>query len=190
MPKLLRFVCLAIAATLASPAGGSAAARPPLAVWFGSQTCPALDGLYSRKEPPPVKTGSEGLVVDVPTALLAQQKSSLTVPWYVYDPKTNVALSHVGGDSGVVWTLRVVKGAPPESLPTVDLSGEHTTSGLKIGSSAESVVRTLGKPLVIHACGMERYEYSDDKDRQAEQNDLDFTIKNGRVIEIVHTIWG
>jgi hypothetical protein len=37
---------------------------------------------------------------------------------------------------------------------------------------------------------MERYEYSDDKDRDAEQNDLDFTIRNGRVIEIAHTSWG
>ena len=171
-------------------AGSSAAASDSLAGWFGSQTCPALDGLYSKKEPPYVKTGMETLVVVVPTAVVWKQKASMTVPWYVYDPKTNVALSHVGGDSGVVWTLRVVKGAPPTSLPKVDLSGAHTTSGLKIGSSAESVVRILGKPLVIHACGLERYEYSDDKDPQAEQNDLDFTIKNGRVIEIVHTSWG
>jgi hypothetical protein len=137
-----------------------------------------------------VKTGSDTLVVDVPTDVVVKQKISAIVPWYVYDPKTNVALSHVGGDSDVVWTLRAVKGAPPTPLPKVDLSDAHTTSGLKIGSSAESVVRTLGKPLVIHACGMERYEYSDDKDPQAEQNDLDFTIKNGRVIEIVHTSWG
>jgi len=119
-----------------------------------------------------------------------KQKVSMTVPWYAYDPKTGVALSHVGGDSGVVWTLRVVRGAPPASLPRVDLSDAHTTSGLKIGASAESVVRTLGKPLVIRACGMERYEYSDDKDPDAEQNDLDFTIRNGRVIEIAHTSWG
>ena len=137
-----------------------------------------------------MKTGTETLVLDVPTAVLWNQKVSMTVPWYVYDPKTSVALSHVGGDSGVVWTLRVVKGAPPTSLPRIDLSDAHTTSGLKIGVSAESVVRKLGKPLVIHACGMERYEYSDDKDPQAEQNDLDFTIRNGRVIEITHTSGG
>ncbi|MGC9993230.1 MAG: hypothetical protein ABSD52_12655 [Candidatus Cybelea sp.] len=188
--RLLRFLWPVLAAVVASPAGSSAAASDPLATWFGSQTCPALDGLYSRREPPYVKTGMETLVLDVPTAVLWKQKVSMTVPWYVYDPKTNVALSHVGGDSGVVWTLRVVKGAPPTSLPRIDLSDAHTTSGLKIGASAESVVRTLGKPLVIHACGMERYEYSDDKDPHAEQNDLDFTIRNGRVIEIAHTSWG
>jgi hypothetical protein len=188
--RWLRLVSSFLAAVVTAPAGSGAAASNPLAKWFGSQTCPALDGLYSKREPPYVKTGSETLVVDVPADIVVKQKISLTVPWYAYDPKTGVALSHVGGDSSVVWTLRVVKGAPPVSLPTVDLSKAHTTSGLKIGTSAESVVRTLGKPLIVRACGMERYEYSDDNDPNAEQNDLDFTIRNGRVIEIVHTSWG
>lgn len=109
---------------------------------------------------------------------------------YVYDPRTNTALSHVGGDSGVVWTLRVVSGAPPVSVPHVDLSHAHTASGIKLGASADSVAHVLGKPLIVRACGMERYEYNDTNDAHAEPNDLDFTIKNGRVIEIVHTSWG
>jgi hypothetical protein len=179
-----------VLSTVVASTGGSASARHRLATWFGSQTCPALDGLYSKKEPPAVKTGSETLVVNVPMDVLSKQTASLTVPWYVYDPKAHVALSHIGGDSGVVFTLRVVKGAPPAPLSTVDLSGAHTTSGLKIGSSAASVVRILGKPLVIHACGLERYEYSDSNVGDGEQNDLDFTIREGRVIEIVHTSWG
>jgi hypothetical protein len=179
-----------LAAVVVSPVASVAAAKSPLATWFGSQTCPALDGLYSKKDPPSVKTGTETLLVNVPPGVAGNQKVSMTVPWYVYDPKTNVALSHVGGDSGVVWTLRVVKGAPPASLPKVDLSGAHTTSGLNIGSSAASVVRVLGKPLIIRACGLERYEYSDAKVGDGEQNDLDFTIRDGRVIEIVHTSWG
>jgi len=179
-----------VLSTVVASTGGSATARHRLATWFGSQTCPALDGLYSKKEPPAVKTGSETLVVNVPMDVLSKQTASLTVPWYVYDPKAHVALSHIGGDSGVVFTLRVVKGAPPAPLSTVDLSGAHTTSGLKIGSSAASVVRILGKPLVIHACGLERYEYSDSNVGDGEQNDLDFTIREGRVIEIVHTSWG
>ena len=152
--KLLRLLCPVIAVVVASPAGSSAAARDPLLTWFGSQTCPALDGLYSKKEPPYVKTGTETLIVNVPTAVLLKQKGSMTVPWYVYDPKTNVALSHVGGDSGVVWTLRVVKGPPPTSLSNVDLSGAHTTSGLKIGASAESVVRVAWE-----AAGHSRLRY-------------------------------
>src|SRR5579871_864226 len=171
--RSLRLLCPVLAVVAASPAASSAAASDPLATWFRSQTCPALDGLYSKRQPPSVKTGAETLVVDVPSAVLSKQKVSMTVPWYVYDPKANVALSHVGGDSGVVWTLRLVKGPPPASLPRIDLSGAHTTSGVKIGASAESVVRTLGKPLIVHACGMERYEYSDSNDPHAEQNDLD-----------------
>ena len=188
--RVRRFAVIAVTAALATRAGISAAPSDPLSKWFGSQTCPALDGLYSKEEPPYVKTGSEVLEVQVPKKVLWAQRVSMTVPWYVYDPRTGAALSHIGGDSGVVWTLRVVKGAPPVPLARVDLSGAHTTSGLKLGSSAAAVVQTLGKPLVIRACGMERYEYSDDKDPHAEQNDLDFTIRNGRVIEIVHTSWG
>jgi hypothetical protein len=186
MKLLFAFVLAGLVASTAA----STTANHRLAAWFGSQTCPALDGLYSKKEPPAVKTGSETLVVDVPPNVLGGETASLTVPWYVYDPKAHVALSHIGGDSGVVFTLRVIKGAPPTPLSTVDLSGAHTTSGLKIGSSAASVVRILGKPLIIHACGLERYEYSDSNVGDGEQNDLDFTIRDGRVIEIVHTSWG
>lgn len=180
----------AIAGALVLSGARIVAATNPLVEWFASQTCPALDGLYSKKEPPNVKTGMEALVVDIPNDVLLKQKVSMTVPWYVYDPRNHVALSHVGGDSGVVWTLRMVAGSPPTPLPKVDLSGAHTTSGLKLGASAASVVQTLGKPLIIHACGMDRYEYNDTKDPRAEPNDLDFTIRNGRVIEIVHTSWG
>jgi hypothetical protein len=179
----------ALIAAISTPAQGATQNRS-LATWFGSQTCPALNGLLSKRVPPAVKTGSESLLVDVPPNVFGEQKASMTIPWYVYDPKTHVALSHIGGDSGVVWTLRVVKGAPPAPVSMVDLSGAHTTSGLKIGSSAESVVQILGKPLVIRACGMERFEYNDTNVTDAEENDLDFTIKNGRVIEILHTIEG
>ena len=182
-------VCtLATAALLAT--ARSAGANNSLATWFRSKTCPALDGLYSKTQPPYVKTGVDGLVVSVPKNVLLTLKESMSVPWYVYDPRSGAALSHIGGDSGVVWTLRAVSGPPPAPVPQVDLSNARTASGLKLGASAASVVRTLGKPLVIHACGMERYEYSDNNDRYSEQNDLDFTISNGRVIEIVHTSWG
>jgi hypothetical protein len=178
-----------VAAWIAAPAA-AVTARPPLAVWFGSQTCPALDGLYSKKTPPPVKTGSESLVVDVPPEATGNQPMSLTVPWYLYDPSAQVAISHIGGDSGVVWTLRVVNGPPPSHIPTFELGNVRTTSGLKIGSSAASVIKVLGKPLIIRACGLERFEYSDSNQPDGEQNDLDFTIKNDRVIEIMHTSWG
>lgn len=188
--RLCRLLLVILAATLATTTGSGAAAKDPLASWFASQTCHALDGLYSTKQPPYVKTGFESLVVDVPNDVQGKQKTSLTIPWYVYDPRSNAALSHIGGDSGVVWTLRTVKGAPPVAIPQADLSGARTTSGLRLGSSAALVAQKLGKPLVIHACGLLRYEYSDYNDPQSEQNDLDFTIRNGRVIEIMHTSWG
>ncbi|MBV8331283.1 MAG: hypothetical protein JO192_00945 [Candidatus Eremiobacteraeota bacterium] len=169
---------------------GTSAASDPLAKWFGASTCPALDGLYSKTPAPSVKTGAEDMQVTIPASVLPKLKQSMTVPWYVYDAHSHAALSHVGGDSSVVWTLRIVEGPPPEPLPYVDLSAVRTTSGLKLGSSASSVVQKLGKPRIISACGMERYEYNDTSDLQAEDNDLDFTIRDGRVIEIVHTSWG
>jgi hypothetical protein len=172
------------------PVPGSAATSTPLAKWFGSETCPALDGLSSKKTPPAVKSGSDDLIVNVPQSALASLKTSMTVPWYVYDPHSGSAYSHVGGDSGVVQTIRLVNGAPPNAVPIVDLSGAHTKSGIKLGDSAASVVRALGKPLIINACGMQRYEYNDTSDPNAEPNDLDFTIKDGRVIEIMHTVDG
>jgi hypothetical protein len=172
------------------PAPSSAATSDPLAKWFGSQTCPALDGLYSKKAAPPVKTGADDLIVKIPQSVLPSLKASMTVPWYVYDPHSGSAYSHIGGDSGVVETLRLVSGSPPHTVPNVDLSGARTKSGIKLGDSAASVVRALGKPLVINACGMQRFEYNDTSDPDAEPNDLDFTIKDGRVIEIVHTSWG
>ena len=185
-----RFLLGMLLAASVAPAPSSAAASDPLAKWFGSQTCPALDGLYSTKQPPPVKTGADDLIVRIPESVLPQLKQSMTVPWYVYDPHTRTALSHIGIDSGVVDTLRVVSAPPPSPVPNVDLSNARTKSGLKLGTSAASVVRTLGKPLVIRACGMERYEYNDTSDLNAEPNDLDFTIKDGRVIEIAHTLGG
>lgn len=172
-----------------SPAPG-APAGDAVRTWFGSQTCPALETFSSTKKPPAVKTGSEELIVKIPQSALAQVKQSATVPWYVYDPHMHAAFSHIGVDSGVVETLRLVNGPPPEALPNVDLGDARTRSGLKLGSSAALVVSTLGKPLIVRQCGMERYEYNDTKDPNAEPNDLDFTIKAGRVIEIVHTVWG
>lgn len=123
----------------------------------------------------------------VPDGVRPNLKQSMTVPWYVYDPRTHTAYSHLGADSGVVQTLREVDGPPPVSIPYVDLSRAQTQSGIKLGDSAASVVKKLGKPRIVRACGMERYEYNDSSDPTAEPNDLMFTLRNGRVIEIFHT---
>jgi hypothetical protein len=187
MCRLLLAMLLATA-TVSEPS--LAAAANPLQKWFGSETCPALDGLRSKTTPPAVKTGSDDLIVTIPESVLPSLKSSMTVPWYVYDPHAGTAYSQIGVDSGGVETLRFVNGTPPHAVPIVDLSGAHTKSGIKLGDSAASVVRILGKPLVVSACGMQRYEYNDTNVKDAESNDLDFTIKNGRVIEIMHTVDG
>jgi len=141
-------------------------------------------------QPPNVRIAQDTLVVHVPDSVLAHLKQSMTVPWYVYDPRTHVAYRHLGGDSGVVQTLREVDGPPPVSIPRVDLSGAQTQSGIKLGATAATVVQKLGKPRIVRACGLERYEYDDSRDPTAEPNDLMFTIRNGRVIEIFHTVEG
>ena len=93
--RLLLSVLL-MASTLPAPVG--AATADPLAKWFGSETCSALNGLYSKKAPPAVKTGADSLVVNIPQSILPSLKSSTTVPWYVYDPHGGSAYSHIGGD--------------------------------------------------------------------------------------------
>jgi hypothetical protein len=188
--KAQRVLAWALAAAVVLPAMRGSAANDPLAKWFGSRTCAALNGLYSDGGPPAVKTGSDDLLVHIPDRVLPLLKESMTVPWYVYDPKLNAAFSHIGIDSGVVETLREVAGPPPVSIPSVDLGSARTKSGIKLGDGAASVVQKLGKPHVVRACGMERYEYDDTSDPNAQPNDLDFTIRSGRVIEIVHTSWG
>ena len=57
--RLCRFLLGMLLAASAVVGPSSAAASDPLAKWFGTETCPALDGLYSKKAPPPVKTGAD-----------------------------------------------------------------------------------------------------------------------------------
>ena len=73
------------------------------------------------------------------------------------------------------------------SLPNVDPSGVHTTSA-RIGSSAESVVRTLGNPLVItlrHGA-LRQSDYND----PTRNKTMKIYDQNDRVIEIADTSWG
>ena len=77
-------------------------------------------------------------------------------------------------------------------MPTVDLSGAHTKSGMNSGDNASFVVgpRLLGKPMIINACGMQRYEYNDTNVKGAESNDSTSRSKNGQVIEIMPQVDG
>jgi hypothetical protein len=123
------------------------------------------------------------LIVVIPAAM----RKSLPVPWYVYDPRAGIAYRHVGQDSGVEDTLRFA-GKPPESVPQATLSASHTQSGLKLGANAAMVVATLGKPFVVKACGLQRYVYL--REREGAPDELDFTIRSGRVVEIFSTLEG
>jgi hypothetical protein len=152
----------------------------PLGRWFNALTCQALDDLVSLSAPV-VKTGHEELLVTLPAAIANSSSNSNVVPSYAYDPRAGVAFRHFGGDCCHLDTLRFV-GKPPVRVPQADLSAARTTSGLKLGASASAVVAKLGKPTIVRACGLERYEYS--RDSEGEPLDLDFTIRGGRVIEI------
>jgi hypothetical protein len=152
----------------------------PLGRWFNALTCQALDDLVSLNAPV-VKTGHEELLVTLPPDIANSSSNSNVVPSYAYDPRTGVAFRHFGGDCCHLDTLRFV-GKPPVRVPQADLSSARTTSGLRLGASASAVVAKLGKPTIVRACGLERYEYS--REREGEPLDLDFTIRGGRVIEI------
>jgi len=112
---------------------------------------------------------------------------SLPVPWYVYDPRAGIAYRHVGQDSGVQDTLRFA-GKPPAAVPQAMLSESGTKSGLKLGASVATVVATLGRPLILNACGLHRYVYL--RERDGAPDELDFTIAYGRVVEIFSTLDG
>jgi hypothetical protein len=171
------------------PIGTQTIANPsdPLARWFDTLTCQALDDLESISAPV-VKSGREEFQIALPAELEKSQSNSNVVPSYVYDPRAGVAFRHFGGDCCHLDTLRSVVGKPPVRVLQTDLSSARTSSGLKLGASAAAVVAKLGKPTIVRACGMERYEYT--ADREGEPTDLDFTIRDGRVIEIFATSGG
>ena len=163
-------------------------ASDPAATWFQAGSCPSFTGPYTHNppyggKPPLVSRALEALVWP---ASLRTMNLSRPVPSYVYDPKHGIAFKTVGQDSGIERTLRYDSAPPPAGVPTADLSGFHTTSGATLGRSAASIIRMFGKPYIVKGCGIERYAYS-----TGEQEDaLEFTIQNNRVIEIYITVSG
>lgn len=177
-----RLLTIALASLAILPAVPGAAASDSLAQWFNSGRCAAFDR-PSMHQPPYVKPGRDDLIVAIPTGM----RKSLPVPWYVYDPRAGIAYRHIGQDSGIEDTLRFA-GKPPASVPQASLVTSRTMSGLKLGASAAAVVATLGKPLIVKACSLERYVYL--RYRDGAPDELHFTISNGRVVEISSTLDG
>jgi len=180
MPRA-RLPVAAIAALSILLGERASAATDPYAAWFEAGRCAAFDK-SSNQQLPYVKSGQDDLVVTIPVAM----QKSLAV-WYLYDPKAGIAYRRVGLDSGITKTVRLA-GKPPASVPETDLHGSHTQSGLKLGTSAATVVATLGKPYVVKGCGLERYEYA--RVREGAPDEIAFTIRNGRVVEILSTLDG
>jgi len=144
----------------------------PVAHWFNAGRCAAFtDVLWSDAHPPPVAKHDADLTYNhAPT------------PGYFYDPARHVALHYPRGDSGGTITVRV-SGEPPAGVPRRDLGGLQTTSGIKLGSSAETVIAALGKPQIITGCNQQRYVYLMSS-VGGEPLGLAFTITRGRVTEI------
>jgi hypothetical protein len=174
---------LLVAAVFAiSPASVTAASIDPRIVrWFHAGDCPAFNGYVFRtysKDPPWVKNENEGL--DWGRGLAEEQ------PVYVYDPVRHFAVFRPRMDVDGSVTVRLV-GPPPPGVPR-ESRIVRTTSGVTLGSTAATVVRLIGKPLIVKACGVERYAYQ--RTRFAEPTSLEFTIRGGRVVEIFENFGG
>jgi hypothetical protein len=151
-----------------------------IARWFDAGRCAAFnETLWTDAHPPPlVRRGSDGVVQDHVTA---------TTRGYFYDPKSRLALHYPNTDSDGTFTLRV-SGPPPPGVPRHDLSKLQTASGIKLGTSAKTVVNLLGAPKIVNGCGLQRYVYL--RSRLGEPTSLEFTIDEGRVTEIFEDFGG
>ena len=152
----------------------------PIARWFNAGRCAAFNEmLWTDAHPPPlVKRGSDGVIQDRVTA---------ATRGYFYDPRTGFALHYPNTDSGGTFTLRL-SGPPPPGVPRHDLSELRTASGIKLGTRADTVVSMLGEPKIVKGCGLQRYVYLRNSD--GEPTSLEFTIDDGRVVEIFEDFGG
>ena len=158
----------------AATGSGSATALPfdALARWFNSARCAAFKTAPWKSAPPIAKRVADQVVVSGVPRLYESK--------YFYDPRNRAALHFAGTETSGALILRVSGPAPP-GVPQRDLSKIHTVSGIKLGSSASAVRTALGRPYIINGCGMRRYVYLKAGPGLA---DLDFTILDGRVVEI------
>jgi hypothetical protein len=158
--------------------GPPAAAADPIATWFNSGRCAAFGGVTLADTAPVLARDSDGVIFDRVTA---------NTRGYFYDPKSRAAVYYPETDSEGTFTLRE-SGPPPPGVLHHDLSMLHTASGIKLGSSATSVVANLGTPKIVNGCGLRRYLYQ--RSREGEPTSLQFTIRSGRVVEIFEDFGG
>jgi hypothetical protein len=150
--------------------------------WFQQGRCPAFNGPY-KPEPPFARNTNEQLDWMSPSTRVFHPSGN---PSYLYDSKHGVAFRAIGGDSYGSVTIRRI-GPPPSPVQAADLGHVATTSGIRLGTSAATVIAKMGQPRVLDGCGLQRYAYLVDKD--VGGNALEFTIQNGTVVEIFRE-WG
>jgi hypothetical protein len=152
--------------------------RDRIARWFAAGRCAAFDAPLVPDNAPLAKRDNDGIIFDPLTA---------KTRGFFYDPKSHAALAYPSTDSAGTFTLRVSV-PPPIGVPRHDLGKLHTASGLRLGSTAAAVVRSLGKPKIVRACGLARYVYL--RSEVGEPTSLQFTIRSGRVVEIFEDFGG
>ncbi|MBV9737799.1 MAG: hypothetical protein JO177_06465 [Candidatus Eremiobacteraeota bacterium] len=175
MSKLsMALVLLAIASGVCNSSGSAATGADSIARWFETGRCPALTTISSSEHPPVAKRDAGGVILTAVPRLYGSR--------YFYDPTSRFALHlDIPEKNAETLILRVVSGAPPKGVPQRDLSKARTASGIKLGSSAAAVSAALGTPMIVNACGLERYVYQ--KPGEGLRL-LTFTISHRRVVEI------
>lgn len=155
-----------------SPFTVASSTSDPVARWFNAGRCAALsNATWSDAHPPPVAKRESGLAGHfTPMA-----------PGYFYDPTLRLALHYPRGDVGGTITLRFA-GEPPRDVQRRDLRSLQTASGIKLGTRAATVIKTLGEPKIVHACNEQGYVYLESG--AGEPLSVEFTIRNGIVTEI------
>jgi hypothetical protein len=166
-----------------SPFAVAANNTDPIARWFNAGRCAVFNKIagwsdWTHAHPPPLAKRDLGDIF---------VRSVTRIPSrYSYDPKSHSALYFPPSECCATFTLRT-SAPPPAGVPRQDLSKLHTASGIKLGSSAETVVSLLGQPEIVNGCGLERYVYLRSR---VLTTTLQFTIGNGRVIEIYEDFGG
>ncbi|MBV9278394.1 MAG: hypothetical protein JOZ97_09170 [Candidatus Eremiobacteraeota bacterium] len=171
-------ILLSLAAVSPAPTA-QAASSDPLAQWFQTGRCAAFNNVSSPKVP---FARNDGESIQWMHRVPPFQPSG--APTYIYDAKRGTVFRTLGQDSTGSFIARTI-GPPPAKARRGDLSNVATTSGIRLGTTGATVVQKLGKPYVVRGCGLERYAYL--INRQVGGNALEFTLKNGRVVEIYQT---
>ncbi|MBV8807247.1 MAG: hypothetical protein JO033_01115 [Acidobacteriaceae bacterium] len=157
----------------ASSSGGSTLDR-----WFESGRCGAFDARLSGQIPF-ARNDNEHLIWNQNSGSFEQFARKTQ---YLYDPRQKSALRVIGRGEGFgSYTWRFIT-TPPPNVTTSDLSKLRTTSNIRLGTRAATVLQKLGKPRLVQACGVARYYYL--FAREVGGDALDFTIAGGRVVEI------